>query len=96
MIALDLGVPNATLTIFNETSTHNIDSLSYDSSSGLLYGVSTSVGVAEGTIATISYLVAVDSAGFTWKSIGRIGENMGSLNGYGVIGGGEVVRVWLG
>lgn len=101
LVALDLGVPNGTVTVFNETATgRGIDSLSYDNATGLIYGVSLSSNSsskldsagARPSATLRAYLVAINSTGFSWHTVGLIGENLQPLSGYGVVGDGEICK----
>ena len=80
-----VNLTSGDITVFNETLADNIGSISYDPASGLLFGITVTTTPPAGAVSgrrcignssrcdsgvnTYSYLVSVDSAGFTWRAL---------------------------
>ena len=82
--ALDLS--NGNLTSSPETSIDNVGSLSFDSATGLFFGVSQSGGSGAGAIAS---LVALNSTDLSWDVRGVIATATTSAGGLGAVGSGR-------
>lgn len=74
-----LNLTDGTFAAFQETQLDNVDSLSYDAASGLIYGIGQSGSVAS--------LVAINSSGLSFDIIGQISQSASAWNGLGAVGG---------